>query len=169
MDSFVRLLEKHKVRYVLVSGYVAILFGRSRNSEDVDLFIEKLEGERWLSLWNELNSFFEQVTPAADAKEALEDYLSKGIALRFSVKDSAVPNFEFKFPKKALDFYGIANHVSCELNGRRLEVSPLESQIAYKLFLGSEKDFEDAVHLFEVCKEHLNKEILHGGSVENVD
>jgi uncharacterized protein (DUF1330 family) len=28
--GFTRLLEKHGVRYVVVSGYVAIVFGRSR-------------------------------------------------------------------------------------------------------------------------------------------
>gem|GEM_PF-4971067 len=30
-------LEKEKIRYVLLSGYVAILFGRSRQTEDIDL------------------------------------------------------------------------------------------------------------------------------------
>ncbi len=28
------------VKYVIVSGYLAILFGRSRNTEDIDIFIE---------------------------------------------------------------------------------------------------------------------------------
>ena len=33
--DFVKVLEKH-ARYVLISGYVALLFGRSRTTEDVD-------------------------------------------------------------------------------------------------------------------------------------
>lgn len=33
-------------------------------------------------------------------------------------------------------------------------------QIAYKLFLGTEKDLEDAKHLYDLFKEKLNKEEL---------
>ncbi len=35
--DFVKILEK-QVKYVLISGYVALLFGRSRTTEDVDLY-----------------------------------------------------------------------------------------------------------------------------------
>ena len=38
--AFVRILEKH-VPYVLVSGYVAILFGRARGTEDVDFLLRQ--------------------------------------------------------------------------------------------------------------------------------
>jgi len=37
--KFCNLLDKN---YVIVSGYVSILFGRSRGTEDVDLLIQKL-------------------------------------------------------------------------------------------------------------------------------
>jgi hypothetical protein len=37
-----------------------------------------------------------------------------------------------------------------------LITSEIEMQIAFKLKLGSEKDFEDARHLYKVFKEHLN-------------
>ncbi len=44
LDSFVLSFTKHlasnNIKYVIVSGYVAILFGRSRISEDVDILIE---------------------------------------------------------------------------------------------------------------------------------
>jgi len=38
--------------------------------------------------------------------------------------------------------------------------SEIEFQIAYKLLLGSEKDIEDARHLFRVFTDNLNKEKL---------
>ena len=38
--DFVRVLEKH-VDYVLISGYVSILLGRTRITEDIDIFIKK--------------------------------------------------------------------------------------------------------------------------------
>ena len=43
--DFVKVLEQH-VHYVLISGYVAILFGRSRTTEDVDMFIEQLSPQK---------------------------------------------------------------------------------------------------------------------------
>jgi hypothetical protein len=39
--DFIRVLEP-KTPYVIVSGYVAILFGRSRGTEDVDILISRL-------------------------------------------------------------------------------------------------------------------------------
>ncbi|MBU5688714.1 MAG: hypothetical protein KQA41_00585 [Candidatus Aenigmarchaeota archaeon] len=38
--KFVKILEKY-TRYVIVSGYVSILFGRSRATEDIDIIVEK--------------------------------------------------------------------------------------------------------------------------------
>ena len=46
------------------------------------------------------------------------------------------------------------------LNGKHLFISPLELQISYKLFLGSEKDIEDATYLYNLTKEHLDGELL---------
>ena len=37
-----------------------------------------------------------------------------------------------------------------------LHISPIEVQIPFKLFLGSEKDIEDAMHLYEVFKQRLD-------------
>lgn len=36
-----------KKRYVLISGYVSILFGRNRSSEDIDMIVEKLDYEKF--------------------------------------------------------------------------------------------------------------------------
>ena len=49
--NFVRILEKH-VPYVIVSGYVAILLGRNRGTDDIDFFIPKIPKEK-LSLLND--------------------------------------------------------------------------------------------------------------------
>ena len=51
--DFIKVLQKH-TRYVLISGYVALLFGRTRNTEDVDLFIEKLSRDKFSSLYRDL-------------------------------------------------------------------------------------------------------------------
>lgn len=41
-----------------------------------------------------------------------------------------------------------------------LFVSPLELQIPFKLFLGSEKDIEDAKHLYNLFKDNLDEKLL---------
>jgi len=46
------------------------------------------------------------------------------------------------------------------LNRRRLSIGPMELQIAYKVWLGSDKDKEDARHLYRLFGEHLSREEL---------
>jgi len=41
-----------------------------------------------------------------------------------------------------------------------LFISPIEQQIAYKVYLGSEKDLEDAKHLFLLFKEFIKDDVL---------
>jgi len=38
-----------------------------------------------------------------------------------------------------------------------INISPLELQIAFKLYLGSDKDIEDAAYLYEIFSAHLSK------------
>ena len=45
-------------------------------------------------------------------------------------------------------------------NNEKLNTSEIELQIAFKLKLGSEKDFEDARHLYKVFKGQLNNSLL---------
>jgi len=57
--KFVNILDKNKINYVLVSGYIAILFGRSRETEDIDIILEKISFEKFNFLWNEIQKEFE--------------------------------------------------------------------------------------------------------------
>ncbi len=156
--KFCEKLEKNKVKYVLVSGYVAIVFGRSRATEDVDLIVEKLSSEKFAALWKDLKVDFDCMNAENEA-EAYE-YLSSNSALRFHEENKPLPNIEFKFFKTITDEFTLNNALKLKLNGHSLQISPLELQIAFKLYLGSEKDIEDAVHLYNVFREYLNKEQL---------
>ena len=40
-------------------------------------------------------------------------------------------------------------------------ISQIELQIPFKLFLGSEKDIEDAKYLYSLLKDKLNMELLN--------
>lgn len=76
------------------------------------------------------------------------------------MKGTFIPNIEMKYPKIELDSWTLENRKSVSLNGKQLFISPLELQIAYKLFLGSEKDIEDAKYLYDLTQEHLDVAFL---------
>ncbi len=38
-----------------------------------------------------------------------------------------------------------------------MKIGSLELQLAYKLYLGSEKDYEDAAHLYTIFKDDIDK------------
>lgn len=157
---FVKILDAQEIDYVIISGYIAILFGRSRNTEDVDLFIEEMPLERFKLFWEVLYKEGFECLNTSSAEEAYEDYLKDKLAIRFAEKRMLEPNFEMKFPKTKYNNYSLRNKVTVILNGEKLITSEMELQIAFKLNLGSDKDFEDARHLYNLFKEHLDVNLL---------
>jgi len=147
-------IEKTGVKNVVVSGYVSILFGRSRASEDVDFIIEPLTKEKFLEVWNSLKEF--ECLNTEKKEEAYKEYFSKGIAVRFSKKGEYIPNAEIKKPKNKIEEWVLINRKKAIINNKKIFISPIELQIAYKAFLGSEKDLEDARHLYKLFKEKLD-------------
>lgn len=157
--SFTTILEKLGLKYVLVSGYVCILFGRNRASEDIDLFIEKISFNEFKDVWRELNKRFDCIN-SGSIQTAYYEYLSSAHAIRFSKKKTFIPNIELKFPKNELDVWTIDNRKEVLLNKNRLFISPMELQIPFKLFLGSEKDIEDARFLYKLLKDKIDLKLL---------
>ena len=52
-EDFVRVVEKH-VKYIIVSGFVAIAHGRSRGTEDIDIIIERNSKDELITMHHEL-------------------------------------------------------------------------------------------------------------------
>lgn len=153
--EFLDVLESSGVKYVIVSGYLAILTGRSRTTEDIDIIIEELSGEGVEELTESLerNGYW---CINADLED-VHDLLASGIAARFAREGEMVPNFETKFPKSALDRIALRESMRAELGDASIPIVPLEQQIAYKLYLGADKDLEDALHLYELFGEKLDE------------
>ena len=170
--EFARLLDD----YVVVSGYVSILFGRSRATEDVDLLIPYLEKNHFIELFRKIEDADFECLNTSEPEKAFD--LLQSHAIRFAKKGRPIPNIEFKTIKTDIDKYSFDNKIRVMLQGKSLYISPLEMQIAYKLFLvgeinldeiSSNKDFEDAKHLYELFKDKLNKdEILYSISILDV-
>lgn len=165
--DFVKILDGNGVKYVLVSGYISILFGRSRSSEDIDIIAEKILKDRFSTLWNAVSKNFNCIN-ADNLQDAYERHLMAGSALRFARKGEFIPNIEFKFPKMDLENWVLDNGKTVVLNGNSIKISPIELQIPYKLVLGSGKDMEDARHLYKLFKEILDESLLKY-FLENLD
>ncbi len=144
-------------KYVIISGYVAILFGRNRSS--IDVFIEKKDFDTFKKFWDEVKRNYECIN-TNDPKEAYDVYLSDNIPLRFSRKNEFIPNVELKFPKSKLDDWTLSERKKVLINEYVLYISPLELEIPYKLYLGSQKDIEDARFLYRFFENHLNYDVL---------
>jgi hypothetical protein len=86
--------------------------------------------------------------------------LRDGLAVRIAEKEKIIPNIEMKFKKDDFDRYAMnmANVVTFE--DIQFSLSPIELQIAYKLYLGSDKDIEDAVYLWVLFEEMLDGDLL---------
>ena len=154
---FVKIVEKH-VEYVIISGYVSLLFGRSRSTEDVDLFIKIMNKDNFVKLYQDLkiNGFY---CINAEHDDELYSYLQDRLALRFAENGKIIPNFEVKFAIKHLAKDAFEDSIKVITDEGNLIISSLEKQIAFKkYYLKSKKDLEDAQHIFNLFKDKLNKE-----------
>ena len=159
--DFVSALDTTGSMYVIVSGYVSILFGRSRSSEDVDIIIGKQDEDEFHAIWDAAVKGGFECLNASECETAYEEYFSRGIAVRFSRKGEFIPNIELKAVKTELDSWVLGNRVKVVVNGRKqLFVSSIELQIPFKLLLGSEKDIEDAKYLYRLFREDLDMGLL---------
>jgi hypothetical protein len=157
--KFSNILNQNGIEYIFVSGYVAILFGRSRTSEDIDLLVKRISYEKFRELWIILESDF-YCHNTSNPKTAYNDYLENKLALRFSIKDTVIPNVEFKWIYTQQQRRVFDNSLEVILNNNTMKIGSLETQIAYKLYLGTEKDIEDARYLFELFRERLDIPLL---------
>ncbi len=157
--QFAHILEKH-VSYVLISGYVAILFGRTRTTEDVDFFLAPMSKEEFQALYDDLlkNGFWSIIS---DSAEELYSTLQDKLSIRFAEKGKVFPNMEVKFVRDLLDRITLQSKVKVMTKEGDLFIGNIEQQIAYKKFiLMSQKDLEDARHLqrlFGIDDHNINK------------
>jgi hypothetical protein len=146
--------------YVIVSGYVAILFGRTRSTEDVDILIPICDPATFLLLHAECIQKGYEFLNAEDAS-GLFSLLISGSGIRLCETNSFIPNIEIKFIKNESDEYSFSNRIPLIIGERTFFISPLEIQIAYKLWLGSGKDIEDAIFIHEVSRGIINEDLVN--------
>jgi len=158
--DFIRVLNKY-VNYVIISGYVSIVLGRTRITEDVDVFIEKISKEKLSELYENLKKAGFWCLNTENTDE-MYDFLINKMAIRFARKDVFVPNFEVKFPKDDLDKATFNDFITLFLPEGKMKISSLERHIAFKRhYLGSDKDIEDSLHIEKLFKRDIDDNKLN--------
>jgi len=151
---FSTILDDHGIDHVFISGYVAILTGRARATEDIDVLLEETPSETidQLVATLEEHDLWGPAMPLDAMNEMLEDNI-------WIARDGElIPHLEAKYVSDEYDRASLENRITAKLTpvNATLPIGPLELQIAYKLHLDTPKDFEDAVHLYSLFEETLS-------------
>jgi len=159
--KFCSIIEKY-CEYIVVSGFVAIASGRARGTEDIDMIISKINKEKFEKIHNDLieNNFV--CMQSNNINIIYDDYLSKNISVRYTLKDKPLPEMEMKFVKDKLDEYQLKTKEKLELTELDIWFSSINMNIAFKEeLLKSDKDLEDAKHLRKIYSEKVNKDEIN--------
>lgn len=98
--DFVRILDSSGIRYVLVSGYVAILFGRSRSSEDIDVMVEKMSEEQFLELSDKITKSFDCIITDNPKSAYEKTTCPSGRRSGSPGRESSCPTWNSCFPRR---------------------------------------------------------------------
>ena len=153
--GFSRIIQRH-TKYVIVSGYVSILLGRARVSEDIDMIVPVMGKNEWGRIYNDLVKEGYYCLNAGDASSSYK-YLKDELAVRFAPQGSVIPNMEILFATGKIQRLALATSIFVTIGKSTIPISNLELQIAYKEnILKSLKDIEDARHLRLILGKSLN-------------
>tara|TARA_Y100000310_G_scaffold343668_1_gene452372 strand:+ start:631 stop:1188 length:558 start_codon:yes stop_codon:yes gene_type:complete len=155
-EDFCEIVENH-CKYIIVSGFLVIASGRTRGTEDIDMIMEKISLEKFSLLFKELekNDF---ICMQSSKPEEVYEYLIDNTSVRFTRKNSPLPEMEVKFVKDELDLFQLDQRVKFPLTGLEVWFSNVNINIAFKEeYLKSPKDLEDARHLRIVYEEIIDE------------
>ncbi|MFB6078862.1 MAG: hypothetical protein ABEJ80_07795 [Halarchaeum sp.] len=152
--QFSTVLDRFDIDHVYIAGYVSILAGRARSTEDVDVLIGAIDETTADELASVLAN--EGFWGAAIPLGSLYEMLANGDNIWVAPDGQVTPHLEVKFARDEFDHASLENAITARIGDETVPIGPLELQIAYKLYLGAEKDLEDAVHLYAMFEESLS-------------
>lgn len=152
--AFSEILDQFDIAHVYIAGYVSILAGRARSTEDVDVLLEPIDEATVESLVGTLHE--EGFWGPAMPLPSMYDMLDAGDNIWIAPDDQITPHLEVKFTRDEFDRAALTNATTARIGGATIPIGPFELQIAYKLYLGTQTDIEDAVHLYTLFEESLS-------------
>jgi len=160
-EEFCHIVDRY-VKYIVVSGFVAISHGRKRTTEDIDMIIERMSFENFKRLHNELDlAGFECIQ--SSKVEDIFDYLNRKDSVRYVRKGGEFlpPEMEMKFVKDEIDEMQMKTRRKFELTGLDIWFSSIEFNVAFKEeLLKSDKDMQDARHLRIIYRDEIDEGLI---------
>ena len=152
--EFSHVLNRFDIEHLYIAGYVSILAGRARSTQDVDVLIERIDSEtaNELAMTLDEEGFWCPTMPLTSMYEMLDS----GDDIWVVPDDQVTPHLEVKFARDEFDLASLENAITARIGGKTVPIGPVELQIAYKLYLGARKVVEDAVHLYTLFEESLS-------------
>ena len=159
VKDFLSVLKRHS-DYLIVSGFVSIITGRSRGTEDVDILMPQMNEQKFAELLVDLkkNSFW---CYQGENEKELCEYMERLSHLRFAQIDTMFPNMEMIpiTPAKKTQWFEFTRPQKLRVGSLKQKIPPIEFEIVYKeKVLGSKKDKDDARHLRAVFANILKEE-----------
>ncbi len=161
LDELVwRLVSRLKkyTEYVLVSGYIAILLGMERPTQDVDVVISGFRSRSdFNNFFNELRELgWETIPSNLDELYFLLEERNEKIDV-FTDKQWY---FDFKKAGNKWALLSLENPLIVKKGDYEFKIAPPEIQIPYKLWLGSDKDIKDAAFIYEKLKPIIDRKAM---------
>lgn len=155
------IIDKH-VRYIVVSGFVAISHGKRRATEDIDMIIDKMPLEDFEKMHKDLVEEDFECLQSSRVRE-IYNYLEKGDSIRYVRAGTFLPpEMEIKFSKDEIDELQLDTRKKLPFTGLDIWFSSIEMNIAFKEeLLKSDKDKEDAKHLRIIYKDEIDEDFIN--------
>ncbi|MBI2575616.1 hypothetical protein HYV84_00230 [Candidatus Woesearchaeota archaeon] len=159
--EFTHIVEQYG-RYIIVSGFVAIVHGRSRATEDIDMILERISKEKFVQLHAHLEKEGFECIQGENPVMLYDEYLAQNTPLRYIRKGMPLPDMEIKLAKDKLDELQLQERTKLPMTNLPFWFSSIETNIAFKEeYLKSPKDLEDARHLRVLYEGILNEEQIN--------
>lgn len=153
--DFSRILAERGIDHVFIGGYIAILTGRARVTAGIDVLLESVPEDAVDELVNalEANGYW---GPAMGLHE-MHGTLDAGTNIWVAPEGQMIPHLKVKTLTDEYDHASLDNAIDAHIADATIPVGELELQIAYKLHLCAQKDYEDAAHLYTMFRESLRQ------------
>src|SRR3989338_2430223 len=168
--KFIKILRKY-TDYVIVGGYVPILLGRTKTTDEIDIFVKHLSKEKIDKFYHDIGKSYWSL----NAKNSAYIYklLMKDLAIRISLKNTTTPNFKIKVARTKLEMANFVNKTTILTKLGAIYLSPLSVAINFKRnYLKSYRDMEDAVYLEKILaikNQKANTNIINGRLIPSQD
>lgn len=148
--EFLFLLNKYKVKYLIVGGEAVIYYGHARLTGDIDIFYSRGK-ENCLNLFKALNEFWDADIPGVGNKEELQ---KKGAIFQFGLPPNRIDLINEIEKVQFEEAY--ENRIEDKIKHKRISFSifyiGLNDLIKNKRAVNRSKDKEDLKFLKQLIK-----------------